>query len=65
MEMFSAVIVWFQTNWNIIEPLAVRLAADIAAAWVLLLALAEVIKKFLPQVAAAKTLSAKLTGVFK
>ena len=65
MEMIGAVIVWFQINWNIIEPLAVRLAADIATALVLLLALAEVIKKFLPQVTAAKTLSAKLTGVFK
>ena len=65
MEMFSAVIVWFQTNWNIIEPILVRLAADIATLWVLLLSLAEVIKKFFPQVTAAKSLSAKLTGVFK
>ena len=53
----QAVIAFLQTNWNVIEPLAVRLAADIAAAWVLLKALAKVLEPYFP---AAQRLNAKL-----
>lgn len=63
--LIKAVVEFFQANWNVIEPLARRLAEDLAALWVLGLALAEVLKKFMPQSGAGATLNAKLTGVFK
>ena len=65
MGLIKAVIEFFQANWNVIEPLARRLAEDLAALWVLGLALAEVIKKFFPASTVGTRMSNSLTGVFK
>ena len=63
--LIAALSAWLQANWNVIEPLGQRLAADLVMLWVLLKAVAELIKKFLPQSTVGATLSAKLMGVLK
>jgi len=61
--LLKAIVEFVQANWAVIEPLARRLAEDIAAAWVLLLALAKIIKSFLPK--QGEKLETKVLGVFK
>ena len=63
--LIGALVAWLQANWNVIEPLLQRLAADLVALWVLLLAVAEIIKKFLPKSTVGQTLSTKLLGVIQ
>ena len=66
MDIIGAIMAafaWFQQNWNVIEPLARRLAEDLAALWILGLALAKVLAPFFPK--AASNLEAKVLGVFK
>lgn len=59
----NAAIAWFVANWTAIQDLAQQLAKDLAALWVLGLALAKVLKPFFP-VFGAK-LEAKVFGILK
>ena len=63
--LLNALVEFVKANWQVIEPLLRRLAEDLAALWVLLLALAEILKKFLPKSNAGTALETKVLGVFK
>lgn len=59
----SAAIMWFTANWTTIQDLAQQLAKDLAALWVLGLALAEVLKPFFPVF--GQKLESKVLGILK
>ncbi len=60
MELIYAVATWLTANWPAIEGLARNIAADLAALWVLGLALANVIKPFFPKT--GDSIQSKLLG---
>jgi len=65
MEMFGAVIAWFQANWSAIESLARNLAADLMTLWALALGLAQVLKLFQPFKGWGERLQSKAMGVLE
>jgi hypothetical protein len=57
-----ALWIWLSQNWPAVESLGRNLAADLAALWVLLVALATVLKPYFERFG---VLQKRLLGIFK